>query len=456
MRTHHRPTRPRRPIPTPRRPPDASASGAHRPRQQAGGVEPVATRLAPVLDAFFPDGPPVRFTFWDGSASGPDLEIGSVAVRSADALRRMLWAPGELGLGRAFVSGELEIDGDIVAVLGRLEHAGRVRPDMRHVSAAVAAVRSVGGFGLPLAPPREEAHPRGRLHSRERDAAVVSHHYDVGNDFYRLVLGPSMTYSCARFVDDDATLDDAQRAKFDLVCRKLGLHERPGSTLLDVGCGWGSLAMHAAQHHGARVVGVSISREQVVHARQRVAAAGLSDLVDIREQDYRELTGERFDAISSVGMFEHVGAGRISEYFETLRGLLGDEGRLLNHAISTVGGSQLGRRSFVGRYVFPDAELVDVGQVVLAMESAGFEVRDVESLREHYERTLRAWIANLEAEWDRAVELVGPARARVWRLYMAGSANGFHDGGIGVHQVLGVVPDPEGASGMPLTRSGYA
>ena len=427
----------------------------HHHRWHPGDPEPIATRLEPVLDAFFPDGVPVSFTFWDGSAAGPDVDAGSVEVRSADALRRMLWAPGELGLGRAYVTGELEIHGDVIEVLALLAHAASVRPDLTAAAAAIAAVRSVGGFGLPLAPPREEAHPRGRLHSKERDAAAVSHHYDVGNDFYRLVLGPSMTYSCARFVDDDTTLEDAQSAKFELVCRKLGLHERPGATLLDVGCGWGSLAMHAARHHAARVVGVSISHEQVVHARERVAAEGLSDLVEIREQDYRELTGERFDAISSIGMFEHVGARRIPEYFETLRGLLGDEGRLLNHAISSVGGSRIGRRSFVGRYVFPDGELIDVGQVVLAMEATGFEVRDVESLREHYDRTLRAWIANLEADWERAVELVGPTRARVWRLYMAGSANGFHDGGIGVHQVLGVVPDPDGTSGMPLTRAGF-
>ncbi|MDQ2677147.1 MAG: cyclopropane-fatty-acyl-phospholipid synthase family protein [Actinomycetota bacterium] len=438
---------------------DAPVSGAGVGTAPAAAVPehlaPVAERVAPLLEAFFPAGAPLRFTFWDDSSTGPEVEAGSVRVCSPDALRRLVWAPGELGLGRAYVAGELEIEGDVIAVLGLLEHAAQIRPDLRSTPSAVSAIRSVGGLGLPIAPPREEAHPRGRLHSPGRDAAAISHHYDVGNDFYRLVLGPSMTYSCARFVDDTTSLEDAQAAKFELVCRKLGLHERPGATLLDVGCGWGSLAMHAAEHHGARVVGVSISHEQVVAARERVAAAGLSDLVEIREQDYRDLSGERFDAISSIGMFEHVGARRIPQYFETLRDLLGEEGRLLNHAISSVGGSKIGRRSFVGRYVFPDGELIDVGQVVLAMEASGFEVRDVESLREHYERTLRAWVANLEADWDRAVELVGPARARVWRLYMAGSANGFHDGGIGVHQVLGVVPDAHGTSGMPLTRADF-
>ncbi len=455
MRTHHRPTRPRRPTSADRRPTDSTNDAAHPRRSHDDDPGAIATRIAPVLDAFFPDGLPVCFTFWDGSSTGPDVEAGRVVVCSVDALRRILWAPGELGLGRAYVAGELEIRGDIVEVLALLEASARTRPDLRSAAAAIAAVRDLGGFGLPLAPPREEARQRGRLHSKERDAAAISHHYDVGNDFYRLVLGPSMTYSCARFVDDDTTLEDAQSAKFELVCRKLGLHERPGARLLDVGCGWGSLAMHAARHHAAQVVGVSISHEQVVAAKERVAAAGLSDLVDIREQDYRELAGERFDAISSVGMFEHVGARRIPQYFETLRGLLGDEGRLLNHAISSVGGSRIGSRSFVGRYVFPDGELIDVGDVVLAMEAAGFEVRDVEALREHYDRTLRAWVANLEANWERAIELVGPGRARVWRLYMAGSANGFRDGGLGVHQVLGVVPGADGSSDMPPTRAGF-
>lgn len=460
MRTHHRPARRHRRPPTGRPPIGRSpaTAPATRPRSVPGtgiGPPPISARIAPVLDAFFPDGPPVPFTFWDGSATGPDRGVGSVEIRSADALRRLVWAPGELGLGRAYVAGDVEIHGDVIAVLAELEAVARRRPDLRDAPSLLAAVRSVGGLGLPLSPPREEAHPRGRLHSLGRDAEVISHHYDVGNDFYRLVLGPSMTYSCARFADDDVSLEAAQAAKFELVCRKLGLHERRGARLLDVGCGWGSLAMHAAEHHGAQVVGVSISHEQVVAARQRVAAAGLSDLVDIREQDYRELAGERFDAVSSVGMFEHVGAARITEYFGTLRGLLGPGGRLLNHAISSIGGSRLGSRSFVGRYVFPDAELIDVGQVVLAAERCGFEVRDVESLREHYEVTLRRWIANLERHWDDAVALAGAERARVWRLYMAGSANGFHDGGIGVHQVLGVVPDEDGTSGMPRTRSGF-
>jgi cyclopropane-fatty-acyl-phospholipid synthase len=331
--------------------------------------------------------------------------------------------------------------------------ARSLRPEA--AASALAAARRVGALGRPLPPPPEEVRVRGRLHSARRDSQVVQHHYDVGNEFYRIVLGPAMTYSCARYVDDSADLVAAQAAKHELVCRKLGLHERPGARLLDVGCGWGSLAMHAAAHHDATVVGVTISPQQHDLARARVAEAGLQDRVDIRLQDYRDLSGERFDAISSIGMFEHVGAARIGQYFETLRDLLGPTGRLLNHAISTIRGSKIGGRTFMGRYVFPDSELIDVGDVVLAMEDAGFEVRDVESLREHYERTLRHWIANLEADWDRAIELVGAARARIWRLYMAGSAVGFEDGGLAIHQVLGVVTADDGASGMPPTRAGW-
>jgi cyclopropane-fatty-acyl-phospholipid synthase len=262
-----------------------------------------------------------------------------------------------------------------------------------------------------------------------------------------------MAYSCGYHATPDTPLEEAQRAKLDLVCTKLGLE--PGMRMLDVGCGWGSMAMHAAAYHHAKVVAVTISRAQAEYARARVAEAGLTDQVEIRLQDYREVRGELFDAISSIGMFEHVGASRMALYFERLRSLLGPKGRLLNHAISSRGGSRLPSRSFTYRYVFPDGELIDVGEVTLAMQRAGFEVRDVESLREHYALTLRQWVANLESRWDEAVRMVGEPRARVWRLYMAGSALGFEDGGLGLHQVLGVVPSPSGESGMPMTRQSW-
>jgi cyclopropane-fatty-acyl-phospholipid synthase len=413
-----------------------------------------AEAMRPLLERLLGLDPDIRVELWDGSSFGRIDGAGTLVVRSPDALRRILWAPGELGVGRAHVAGDLDVEGDVIDVLAVLRDVGQERLASGVLPSVLKAARRVGVIGRPLPPPREEARLRGWRHSKRRDAAAISHHYDVGNEFYGIVLGEAMTYSCAYFSDDDMTLAEAQTAKHELICRKLGLHDRPGARLLDVGCGWGSMAIHAARHHNAHVVGVTISERQAAMARDRVAAAGLGDQVEIRLQDYRDLRHEEFDAISSIGMFEHVGKARTREYFETLRGLLHPEGRLLNHAISSIGGSRLSRRSFAGRYVFPDGELLDVGDVVLAMERAGFEVRDVEGLREHYARTLRAWVANLEADWDRAVSLAGEARARVWRLYMAASALGFEDGGLGLHQVLGVVRSEQGASGMPATRDG--
>ena len=413
--------------------------------------------------------PPVRFEFWDGSSLAPrdGRTVGSVVVRSPDALAHMVWAPGELGLVRAYVSGELDFTGDVFTVLRSLQQSAPndARLGVDAAVKALSAAARVGALRRRPEPPQQEAHPRGRLHSKRRDSEAITHHYDVGNEFYELVLGESMTYSCARFVspaddgrqepDASMSLAEAQAAKHDLICRKLGLDRGPGMRLLDVGCGWGSMAIHAAAHYGAKVVGITISTAQAELARKRVAAAGVGEQVEIRLQDYRDLGGERFDAICSIGMFEHVGAERTAEYFDTLFALLGPGGRLLNHAISSPGGSRIGSRSFIGRYVFPDGELLDVGATATAMQRAGFELRDVEALREHYALTLRSWVANLRANWDRAVDLVGVGRARVWLLYMAGSALGFEDGGIGIHQVLGVVPDASGQAGMPASRRGW-
>ena len=438
---------------------ESRTAGATAGRTAAGNTTgSAAEALGALITALVGNTVPVRFEFWDGSGSGPTDGIGTITIRSVDALRRILWAPGELGVSRAFVAGDLTVDGDLYGLLRALNRAsGRDlrKVGMRTLPTMVAAAGRLGALGPPLPPPPEECRPPGRLHSPTRDAAVISHHYDVGNDFYRLVLGPSMTYSCARFVARDTTLEEAQAAKHELICRKLGLGRQPGARLLDVGCGWGSMAIHAARHHHATVVGVALSREQVDEARRRVVQAGLADQIEIRLQDYRDLGGEQFDAISSIGMFEHVGSGLMVRYFETLRGLVVPTGRLLNHAISKPGGSFLGRRTFIGRYVFPDGELCDVADVVRAMQQTGFEVRDVESLREHYSRTLHHWVSNLEENWDRAVELVGQARANIWRLYMAASANGFDDGGLAIHQVLGVATAADGSSGMPPTRDGW-
>jgi cyclopropane-fatty-acyl-phospholipid synthase len=413
--------------------------------------------MSPVFAALFGGEPPVRFEFWDTSTVGPTEGPGHIAVLSPAAIRRLLYSPDELGLSRAYVAGELDIVGPVPAVLRDLQRALPI-PSLTSVKAMpkiVSAARALGAWGTPLPAPPEEVLPRGARHSVKRDKVAVSHHYDVGNEFYALVLGPAMTYSCARFAGPEVTLEAAQNAKHDNICRKLGLGSLKSPRLLDVGCGWGSMALRAAAEFGATVVGVTISNEQADEARRRVREAGLLDRVEIRIQDYRDVRDGPYDAISSIGMSEHVGGKRMDDYFATLRGLLRPGGRLLNHAISAPGGSRLDRRSFMNRYVFPDGELLDVGDTVLAMERAGFEVRDVESLREHYARTLAHWVENLEKNWDRAVELVGQARARVWLLYMSGSINNFDNGSIAIHQVLGVEPGEDGVSSMPPSRASW-
>ena len=420
----------------PHAPPGTPGAGGS--RSTGGGG--AAGALAPVLAALVGRHARVAFRFWDGSLAPPSHDATSHRADDRRHHPRPLAGrhPADrVGPGRARALPGIRgrrADDRRRHLRGPDRAPRRVPQDLRRIEprtlvATVRAARRLGALGSPLPPPPEEARPAGRIHSPARDARAISHHYDVGNDFYELVLGPSWTYSCARFVTPATSLEEAQAAKYELICRKLGLDRAPGSRLLDVGCGWGSMALHAARHHDAQVVGIALSHEQVDKAQQRVRQAGLEDRVEIRYQDYRDLRGEEFDAISSIGMFEHVGTARTAQYFATLRDLLGPTGRLLNHAISSPGGSRLGNRTFIGRYVFPDGELIDVGEVVLAMERAGFEVRDVESLREHYSRTLRCWVANLEANWDRAVELVGRARADIWRLYMAGSAIGFDDGG---------------------------
>ncbi len=295
------------------------------------------------------------------------------------------------------------------------------------------------------------------MHSRERDAAAIAHHYDVSNNFYRLVLGPSMTYSCAVWTDPSIDLADAQANKYELICRKLDLE--PGMRLLDVGCGWGGMAKHAARHHGVEAVGVTLSRRQADWAGKNIAEEGLSDRVEIRVQDYRDVADGPFDAISSIGMFEHVGLAKLGTYFEALRGLLRPGGRLLNHGISSPPRasepilSKLRRRHrispFIQRYVFPDGELHEVGEVTSAMQHAGLEVRHLESLREHYALTLRAWVANLTEHWEAAVAEAGRARAKIWLLYMAASAINFEQNRTQVHQVLATHTDG-GAAHMPL------
>jgi cyclopropane-fatty-acyl-phospholipid synthase len=414
----------------------------------------VATEVARTLAALMQESEaPIGVRAWDGSVAGPKDAPASLVFKSRQAIRRLLWHPDELGIARAYVAGELDIEGDVFEILTmreRLGGTGDVAMTTRtKLGLARSAVRLAGLGRDPAAPP-EEARVSGRTHSKARDAAAISHHYDVGNEFYGIVLGPSMTYSCA-YWSDTTDLTAAQAAKHDLVCRKLAL--APGMRVLDVGCGWGSFLLHAAKTYGVTGVGVTLSREQAAFARDRVAEAGLSDAIEIRIQDYRDVTDGPYDAISSIGMAEHVGLEQLPVYARALYDLLRPEGRLLNHAISRRPGKHHALQGFMGRYVFPDGELESIGTMVEAIEVAGFEVRDVQSLREHYALTLRAWVDNLQRCWGEAVAVTPEGRARVWLLYMAGSAIGFETNRLGVNQVLAVKSARSGASGLPLRRN---
>ncbi|ROQ68482.1 cyclopropane-fatty-acyl-phospholipid synthase [Streptomyces sp. 840.1] len=419
-----------------------------------------ALRLTALAQELLGEPLPVRIRAWDGSESGPP-EAPALVIRSRRALRRLLWKPGELGLARAWVAGELDIEGDLYEALdlvaGLIWDRGAEAKDSIHpvrdpkIRAAAKGLLQLAGPWPPPPPPPEEVRRRtGALHTKRRDKEAISHHYDVGNDFYELVLGPSMVYSCA-YWEDGGTLEDAQRDKLDLVCRKLALKE--GDRLLDVGCGWGSMAIHAAREYGARVTGVTLSTEQAAFARKRIAEEGLTDRIEIRVQDYRDVRDGPYDAISSIGMAEHVGSVRYREYADDVYALLKPGGRLLNHQIARrpeKDESAYHVDEFIDAYVFPDGELAPLGRTVATLEEAGFEARDVESLREHYALTLRRWVANLEKDWNLAVRMTSPGRARVWRLYMAASALSFEHNKIGVNQILAVRPAEGGTARMPL------
>jgi cyclopropane-fatty-acyl-phospholipid synthase len=411
--------------------------------------------LAEVFEQVAGPDAPVDFRVYDGSRAGTEGAPVRITVRSPVAVSYLAQAPGALGLARAYVSGHIDIDGDMYTALSRMAQA-------QQVSLGPAAqwrlLSQLGGpkllFPRVPPPPQEVRTSRrwlgGRRHSRGRDASAISHHYDVSNTFYEWVLGPSMAYTCACYPHEDATLEEAQAYKHDLVARKLGL--RSGMRLLDVGCGWGGMVRHAAREYGVKALGVTLSKQQAAWAQQAIEREGLAGLAEVRHLDYRAVTETDFDAVSSIGLTEHVGKAQLPAYFAFLRGKLKVGGRLLNHCITRPDNTGPARVAggFINRYVFPDGELEGPGYLAGVMNDAGFEIRHEENLREHYARTLAAWCANLDARWEEAVAEVGQGTARVWRLYMAGSRLGFDRNVVQLHQILGVVLSPDGESGMPL------
>ena len=378
---------------------------------------------------------PFTIEFWDGSrvpstsGSGPTF-----SVRSPRAAAHVLRAPGQLGLGRAYVSGELEVD-DIDAVISVLDSWQPPSLDTADKRAMLLGAVRAAGLTMPPKRPQAELRPSGRRHSKERDARAVRHHYDVSNDFFELFLGPTTVYSCAIWRDGQMkTLEEAQEEKLDTVARKLQLKE--GERVLDVGCGWGGFPLWAATKYGARVVGITLSPPQAERGRQRAEEAGVADRVDIRVMDYRDLPalGEKFDAIASIGMVEHVGSGNIDLYAQTLASLLEPGGRLLNHGITRLRHTDPEAGDFSERYVFPDAAPLHLSRNLLALERAGFITHHVEDFGPDYAETLKHWAQNLDANLERATELAGPERIRVWRLYLRMARNGFENGFLNIYQ----------------------
>ncbi|GAA4900140.1 cyclopropane-fatty-acyl-phospholipid synthase [Stackebrandtia albiflava] len=397
---------------------------------------------------------PVAFEAWDGSRAG-DSGLPTLRITTPTALRRLLWRPGELGAAQAYILGEIDVVGDLAEVFPAVWRAvrysgGRPRVRPRHVAAALRLALRYGVLGAPPPAPDPQAVMTGRLHSRDRDRAAVGFHYDLSNDFYRLILDPRMVYSCGYWTGGGGGygLAEAQYDKLELVCRKLGL--RRGTRMLDVGCGWGALAMHAAEHHGAEVTAVTLSLQQYEFAVARAEELGLSDRIDFRLSDYRDLAGARYEAISTIEMGEHVGGNGYPAFAARLWSLLEPGGRLLVQQMSR-GADAPGGGAFIESYIAPDMHMRPVGQTVDLLERPGLEVREVQSLREHYVTTVRCWLETLEERWREAVSLVGEPTARVWRLYLIGGALAFEEGRMGVDQILAVRPDTDGRSGMPST-----
>ena len=391
-------------------------------------TEPLRRELATTLPER-----PFTVTFWDGTelpatnGGGPALH-----VRSPDALAHALRAPGQLGIGRAYVSGAIEVDDIDEAMAAILNFKPPPIDTAAKLRLAAAAARAMGPVKPPPVP-ESELRPRGRRHSVERDKRSVTHHYDVSNDFFALWLDKTMTYSCAFFSRDGSSLEAAQQAKLDLICTKLALEK--GERMLDVGCGWGSLAIYAAREYGVSVTGITLSEPQAALGRQRAKEAGVGDRVDIRVMDYRELAGEAFDKIASIGMVEHVGSVQIDEYAQTLHRLLRPGGQLLNHGIARLRVGEPEAGPFSERYVFPDAAPLHLSRIQTAIERAGLETQHVEGFRMDYAETLTHWAQRLDDNAEQAERLVGPERMRIWRLYLRAARNNFTSGFTSVYQV---------------------
>ncbi|HXH79081.1 cyclopropane-fatty-acyl-phospholipid synthase family protein [Nocardioides sp.] len=417
----------------------------------------VAQRLAEAARPFICGDLPVRLQLWDGSVAGPE-DAPLVVLRSPDALRRLLWHPGELGAAQAYVTGDLDVpeqEGwDLDSALTHAFAVGQARGlegVRRSPAALVNALRAaadLGVLGLPPKLPASQARVKGRLHSAIRDRRAISHHYDLSNEFYAAILDPSMAYSCGYHENALTSLEDAQRAKLDLVCTKLGLE--PGMRMLDVGCGWGSLSLHAAEHFGANVVGVTIAAEQKKFIDARVAERGLGDRVEIRLQDYREVPERgHFDAVGSLEMGEHVGEANYPTYVKVLQRAVRPGGRVLVQQMSRTG-RHPGGGPFIESFIAPDMHMRPVGETVAHLERGGLEVRDVHALREHYVLTVAGWLERFEANVPRLTELVGEEVVRVWRLYLVGGSMAFRDGRMGVDQILAVRPGA--AHSLPAQR----
>lgn len=404
--------------------------------------------LADVFLLVVPEDRGVAFRAYDGSTAGPADAPVTVEIKNERAIDYITSAPNQLGLARAYVAGDLEFHGGAYDALIRLwpHDASRLTGSGKF---SIGRKFWRNSLRRPTPPPQERQLSGGR-HSKSRDAEAIEHHYDVSNTFYRWVLGPSMAYTCAVFPDSEASLETAQDAKFDLVCQKLGL--KPGMRLLDVGCGWGGMVLHAVRNYGVTAIGVTLSEQQAIWGQHAIKEAGLEGVADIRFSDYRDVPETDFDAVSAIGITEHIGRQNYASYFSFLYGKLRPEGRMLNHTITRYDDLRQSHhaKGFINRYVFPDGELSGPSTVQMAMNSAGFEIRHEENLREHYSLTLKHWCENLEAHWDEAVAEAGEGTARVWRMYMAASRVGFELNNIQIHQTLGVKLNDRGVSGFPL------